>query len=111
MEQLDYASRATRYARAVADGSISASRWVRLACKIHLEDLENSERWIFDAAWANFACEVGSKYRHEKGVKQGQRIVLEDAQIFIIASIFGWVDRETGVRKYREAFILMRRGS
>lgn len=111
MEQLDYASRATRYARAVADGSICASKWVRLACKIHLSDLDRSERWVFDAAWANFACDVGSKYRHEKGVKQGQRIVLEDAQIFIIASIFGWVDRETGVRKYREAFILMPRGS
>jgi len=111
MEQLDYASRATRYALAVATGSISASKWVRLQCQIHLDDLEKSERWVFDAAWANFACEMGSKYKHEKGVKQGERIVFEDAQIFIIASIFGWVDRETGVRKYREAFILMPRGS
>src|SRR6202012_180119 len=111
MEPLDYATRATRYARAVVSGTIAASRWVKLACQLHLDDMESSERWVFDAAWANFACEIGSKYKHEKGVKQGDRIVFEDAQVFIIASIFGWVDRETGVRKYREAFILMPRGS
>lgn len=111
MEPLDYATRATRYARAVVAGAIAASKFVKRACQLHLDDLKSSERWVFDAAWANFACEIGSKYKHEKGTKQGERIVFEDPQVFIIASIFGWVDRETGVRKYREAFILMPRGS
>jgi len=48
---------------------------------------------------------------HEKGTLQGQRLKLEDWQVFILASIFGWVDRETGVRKYREAFVLVPRGN
>src|SRR5579875_256594 len=111
MEPLDYATHATRYASAVVAGEIKASKWVKLACQIHLDDLERAERWVFDSAWANYACEIGSKYKHEKGTKQGERIAFEDAQVFIIASIFGWIDRETGVRKYREAFILMPRGS
>lgn len=111
MEPIDYATRATRYARAIVSGEIPASKWVRLACQIHLDNLKSSERWVFDSAWANFACEIASKYRHEKGSKQGERLILEDAQVFILASIFGWIDRETGVRKYREAFILMPRGS
>ena len=111
MEPLDYAARATRYARAIVSGAIPASKWVKLQCQIHLSDLESSERWVFDAEWANFACEIGSKYKHEKGVKRGTRLVLEDAQIFVIACLFGWIDRTTGVRKYREAFILMPRGS
>lgn len=48
---------------------------------------------------------------HEKGALQGQRIRLEDWQVFILASIFGWVDRETFIRKYREAFVLVPRGN
>ena len=48
--------------------------------------------------------------RHEKGALQGQRFRLGGFQIFILASIFGWVDDE-GIRKYREAFVLVPRGN
>jgi phage terminase large subunit-like protein len=48
--------------------------------------------------------------RHEKGTLQGQRFSLEDWQIFILTNIFGLVD-EDGLRKYREAFILVPRGN
>ena len=40
-----------------------------------------------------------------------RRLGLEDWQVFILSSIFGWVDRKTGIRKYREAFILCPRGN
>jgi phage terminase large subunit-like protein len=46
---------------------------------------------------------------HEKGHLQGQPIRLEPWQVFILASIFGWIDKD-GIRKYREAFILVPRG-
>ncbi|HEV2324553.1 MAG TPA: terminase TerL endonuclease subunit [Terracidiphilus sp.] len=49
--------------------------------------------------------------RHEKGALQGQRFRLEDWQVFILCQIFGWVDRKTGIRKYREAFVLVPRGN
>jgi len=48
--------------------------------------------------------------RHEKGKLQGQRFHLEDWQCFILCNIFGYVD-EQGIRKYREAFILVPRGN
>lgn len=47
---------------------------------------------------------------HEKGELQGQRYKLEDWQVFILANIIGWID-SNGIRRYREAFILVPRGN
>ncbi len=107
----DYAARATQYARDVVDKRILASKLVRLACKRHLDDLVRSDyRWHFDAHKANRVCAFAEKLRHEKGVLQGLRIILHESQIFLLASIFGWVDSD-GVRKYRQAIVMLPRGS
>lgn len=108
---LDYAERATQYARSVVDGSIVASKWIVLACKRHLNDLnQSSSRWFYDATEANKVCKFAELMRHEKGRLQGKKIKLEGAQVFILASIFGWVD-STGLRKYREALVMLPRGN
>jgi len=49
------------------------------------------------------------RHPHEKGAKQGQPFLLENWQIWLVCSIFGWTD-ETGTRKYREALLLCPRG-
>jgi phage terminase large subunit-like protein len=46
---------------------------------------------------------------HEKGAKQGQPFLLENWQVWLVCSIFGWVDH-TGLRKHREALLLCPRG-
>lgn len=108
----DFADRATQYAHDVVHRKVLASRWVRLAAQRHLDDLARTDfRWIYDAAQANKVCHFAELQRHEKGALQGQRIQLHDAQVFILANIFGWVDRNTGVRKYREALIMLPRGN
>lgn len=108
----DYASRATQYARDVVAGKVLASKWVRLACQRHLDDLERDGfRWIFDPERVTKVCHFAELCRHEKGSLQGQRIKLHDAQVFILANIFGWVDGDTGVRKYREALVMLPRGN
>lgn len=111
-----FAERTHRYARDVVRGKVVASRWVKLACQRHLDDLSASAtrkkvRWIFDERRAHRICTFAEKCRHEKGVLQGQCIKLEDAQVFILTGIFGWVDRETGVRKHREALVMLPRGN
>lgn len=106
-----YATRATKYAQDVCDGSILACKWATLACQRHLNDLKKSDfRWTFDAKRANAICAFAESMRHEKGSLQGQRLHLEAWQVFILSSIFGWVDK-AGIRKYREAFILCPRGN
>jgi phage terminase large subunit-like protein len=108
---ISYARRATRYATDVVSGKIIASKWIKLAAKRHLDDQARPNyRWRFDEHKANQICSFAEQMRHEKGVLQGQPFRLEPWQIFILASIFGWIDA-SGIRKYREAFILVPRGN
>ena len=106
-----YPKIATKYARDVVSGRVLACKWVKLACQRHIDDLAKSDsRWMYDEKQANAICAFASRMRHEKGALQGQPFRLEDWQVFILCSIFGWVDSE-GIRKYREAFILVPRGN
>lgn len=105
-----YSTRANEYARKVVAGQILASKWIKLAAQRHLKDLADPEcRWRFDEVRVTKVCAFAERYRHEKGTLQGQRLILQDWQVFIFASIFGWVD-EDGIRKYREALLLIPRG-
>jgi phage terminase large subunit-like protein len=107
----DYASQATQYATDVVADKVITSKWIHLACQRHLADLNRTDfRWHFDPVQANKVCKFAEMMRHEKGALQGQRFKLEPAQIYILASIFGWVD-DTGLRKYREALIMLPRGN
>jgi phage terminase large subunit-like protein len=120
----DYAAIATQYARDVVDGRILACKWVRLACRRHLNDLAREiAGWRY--AWnPELESKEGKKYRpgdrachfiellpHIKGdwASRGERIRLEAWEVFIVASVFGWVDRETKRRRFREADLFVPR--
>ena len=107
---LSYSERAHNYAEQISSGGQLASKWIKLACKRHLDDLERKEwRFVFDSSKAERICRFAELLPHEKGRWAGKRIHLEEFQVFILCSLFGWVDRETGYRRFRESFILMSR--
>lgn len=103
------------YAEDVAAGRILACRWIRLACERHLRDLERSEGedfpFCFDDDRANRACKFIELQRHTKGrwAAAGERITLEPWQVFFVASIFGWVRKIDGMRRFRRALLLVPR--
>lgn len=105
----------TAYARRVSSGEILAGKWHRLACDRHLRDLrdshEGTSRYVFRPELAGKAFGIFSLYRHFKGEWAGQPIHLEPWQQFIVGSLMGWVDRETGLRRYRNAFVELPRGN
>jgi phage terminase large subunit-like protein len=120
----NYAGVATQYARDVTEGRILSCLWVRLACKRHLDDLQrDAEGWRF--TWnPELETRDGKKYRpadrvchfvellpHIKGEWAGnrERIRLEPWQVFVVASIFGWVDRDTRRRRFRFADLFVPR--
>lgn len=131
----DYAGIATQYASDVVDGQIIACKWVRLACRRHLDDLQrDQEGWRY--TWnpelrapdvvdeRGQVTRVGKHYRpadrichfiellpHIKGdwAADSQSIRLESWQVFVVASIFGWVDRETKRRRFRVADLFVPR--
>jgi phage terminase large subunit-like protein len=106
-----YSKRADEYARRVVAGQIISSRWTKAACQRHLNDRVADSRWDFDTELADKVCRFAETLPHEKGqwASRGELIRLEDFQCFVICSIFGWVDKRTGLRRFREAFLLIPR--
>jgi phage terminase large subunit-like protein len=105
-----YSETALGYARAVVSGDIPACLEVRQSCQRHLDDLERSqaETWLyqFDEAKAEVACSFIELLPHTKGewAQRRELIVLQPWQVFIVCSIFGWVRKSDGTRRFRVVY-------
>ena len=103
----------TAFASAVVDGTEPAGTLFRAACERHLRDLERAASggpYVFDASLADQMVRFFGKLPHYKGEWAGRPIVLEPFQAFIIGSLFGWVHRENGLRRFRQAYLEQPRG-
>ncbi|MEW6479770.1 MAG: terminase TerL endonuclease subunit [Pseudomonadota bacterium] len=106
-----YVEAALAYARAVVAGEVVACKWTRLACDRQLKDLERQGTdgwpWVFDTDKASRPCEFLELLPHIKGkwAREGRLIELEPWQCFIVTTVFGWVYKDTGLRRYREGYV------
>jgi len=108
-----YAARAERYARGVISGAIPACRYVVQAAERQLADLADPPAdYRFDEELATRVCQFVELCPHIKGplASRGELIRLEDWQIFILTTVFGWVDRD-GNRRFRRVYIEVPRGN
>jgi len=103
MSQLGY----VEYAEGVLNGDIPTSKYVRLACERFANDIEDDLcEYYFDPAIADKYLTFFSKsLRHSKGKFAGRPFELLPWQSFVIANLFGWLNRETNNRRYRTAYI------
>lgn len=103
----------TNYAEQVVSGKIIAGNHVKLACKRHLNDLEKqgTEKfpYVFNQEKAEHIISFFLYLKHIEGPYAGKPIELADFQCFILGSIFGWVHKETGFRRFRKAYVQMAR--
>lgn len=103
----------TWYAEQVIAGKIVTSKKVRLACERHMRDLERSRkdptfRWVFDPERAYRFIKFCEGYcRPSQGAMD--RIQMQPWDHFVWGSIFGWVHKTTGVRRFRYALIFVAR--
>jgi phage terminase large subunit-like protein len=104
---MSYADRAIAYAQKVVSGKISAGEYVVMACQRQLDDLDTDFAYIFDDDLANRVCRFIESLPHTKGrwAKTRELIKLEDWQCFFLTCVFGWVSKETGYRRFREAYL------
>jgi len=87
-----------------------------LACQRFLADLTaaDAERgpWRYRAELARRAFGLFALCRHYKGVEwAGKPVILEPWQQFIVGNLFAWVHKTTGLRRFRNAFVELPRGS
>ncbi|POR47069.1 phage terminase large subunit-like protein [Paraburkholderia eburnea] len=124
MATSSYAMTARRYAEAVVAGNVPACRWVKLACQRQLNDLARfkgksspyrfnpklSDRSGKDFAPADNLCALIERLPHVKGPLAGEPITLEPWQVFILTTVFGWVQAD-GRRRFRRSYIEVPRGN
>ena len=105
----DYVRIAKAYARDIRSGKIPACDQIKQACARFEADLK-SKVWKLDKAKAERACQIIELLPHTKGdlASRGELMRLEPWQCFIIVSLLGFVGLD-GLRKYREAFLLIPR--
>jgi phage terminase large subunit-like protein len=96
------------YAKSVVSGKIAASWHIRAACQRTLDDAKRPDL-IFSASHIDHVCEFLEALVHIKGEWAGKPIELQPFQVWIIASIFGFIRKADGLRKHRSAFILLPR--
>ena len=92
-------------------GEIPAGRRIKtIYARLAAESLQVGGKYAFDEEKANRPIEFIERFcRHSKGEWAGQPVRLELFQKAFIQALFGFVDRETGLRRYREAFFLVGR--
>lgn len=105
-----YVAKAREYALAVVSGEIYSCKWVRLACKRQLDDIErqNDPAWPFrfDEAIAGRACEFLEQLPYTQGPFAFVRddgswntLVLQPWQCFITCAVYGWIRRDSSERR------------
>lgn len=97
---------ADRYVVDVLSGAVPVCKWVQLACRRHMADLETGQErglW-FDPDAAEKAIAFFGFLKHYKGEWAGSVMRLEPWQQFLISAIFGW-KRDDGLRRFRTAYL------
>lgn len=103
---------AHKYAFDVVKGKIPNCQNIILACQRQLDDLDRDNfKYEFDPHKAERVVRFIERLPHTKGkwMREGKCLELEPWQKFAICCVFGWVDKQTGFRRFREADIYVPR--
>ncbi|MDY0634951.1 terminase large subunit [Pasteurella multocida] len=96
------------YAEQVKSGEIVACKRIKQAVDRYFTDLANPD-YYFDVETAAKFVKFSALCPHVKGHLYKQPIELSDWQIFLFANILGFKYRDSGLRKYRSAYVQVAR--
>ncbi|MBD1373723.1 terminase large subunit [Hazenella sp. IB182357] len=102
----------TQYATDAVEGKIIVSEKVKLACQRHLNDLKRQGTeafpFVFDQEKSFRPIHFIERFcKPSKG--NFKRLELQPWQHFVIGSLYGWVHKETGLRRFKEGLIFVGR--
>lgn len=100
-----------KYLKAIENGEIIVSKRAYKVYKKLEDDIKNPDgRYIFDEKKAVRPIEFIEKFcKHSKGEWAGKPVKLELFQKAFISALFGFVDKNTGFRKYKETLFMVAR--
>ena len=93
----------------VISGDQLSNKFVINAVQRHLSDMEKSKSeeylYVFDEDKADRVINIIKRMRHTGGSFAGKPFDLQPFQGFIIASLFGWVRKDNGLRRFQKCYI------
>ncbi|WP_257643668.1 terminase large subunit domain-containing protein, partial [Staphylococcus haemolyticus] len=99
-----------QYYKAIENGEIVTSKRVKKQYQKLIQDMEHHDKYIFDEDKAMRPIRFIENFcRHSKGELAGKPLVLDLFQKAYISALFGFVDKETGYRRYTESFFFVGR--
>lgn len=112
---MDYQAILTDYSNKVISGEYPACKSEILACKRFIDDIKRQNTtifpYVFDNSRAEHLVRVVGLCRHVKGAFAGKPLILQDWQLFDLCNLFGWVNANTGKRRFRNGYIRIARGN
>ena len=121
----DYVKIATKYAKDVVSEKILTSKLTIASCQRQLDDLkrqgDDDFPYIFNPQLtdrngikykpADRFCSFVELHSHTKGKLAGQKFSFEPWQHFIFTTVFGWIHKDTGLRRFSESYLEVCRGN
>ncbi len=100
-----------QYYRKIEDGKIVTSDKIRRTYKHLVEKIHDKKGpYRYDDKKAKFAIDFIEAFcKHSKGKWGGKPLVLELWQKAATAALFGFIDRKTGLREYRQLILIVAR--
>lgn len=93
--------RMNNYAEACLNGDIVVGELIKDACRRHFKDLERTDIY-FDEVDAERVILFVESMVHVKGEWARKPLILEEWQVFLAGSVFGWKWTETQKRRFKE---------
>lgn len=82
------------------------NKFVKLSVQRHLSDLAKLNfSYRFDEEKVNKVLEIVKMLRHTSGSYGGKPFDLQPFQAFVLAMLFGWVNKQTGFRRFNKAYV------
>lgn len=101
-----------QYYQEMVDGNITVSNRVKKQYQKLVEDIKEHPKYVFDEAKASRPIKfIESFCKHSKGELAGKPLKLALFQRAYVSALFGFVDKETGYRRYTESFFFVARKS
>lgn len=99
-----------QYYEAIEQKKIIVSARVEKQYKKLIQDIQGHEKYYFDEDKANKPIEFIEKFcKHSKGEWAGKPVELELFQKAYISALFGFIDKGTGHRRYKESLFYVAR--
>jgi phage terminase large subunit-like protein len=96
------------YCHDVLNGDIVACEKHKWSCLRFLNDIEREGTdefpYTFDEEKALHFLNWMALFKHTKGKLAGQRIEPQPIQVFVFGNIYGWIHKETKLRRYKKAY-------